>query len=66
MQYIACRSDPEENLLFFQSHVTTHAELTWILSCYTYMGELSRMTQYKEKSVKHSENINAGLLHILY
>ncbi len=61
MQYIACGINPEENLLFFQSHVTSHAELAWILNCYTYIGELSRMTQYKEKSEKHNTNINAGL-----
>jgi tryptophanyl-tRNA synthetase len=61
VQYIACGIDPNENLLFFQSHVHTHAELAWILNCYTYMGELSRMTQYKDKSAKHADNINAGL-----
>jgi len=59
--YIACGLDPEKNILFVQSHVPAHAELTWVLNCYTYMGELSRMTQYKEKSQRHSENINAGL-----
>lgn len=59
--YIACGIDPEENLLFMQSHVPAHAELSWILNCYTYMGELSRMTQFKDKSQKHAENINAGL-----
>lgn len=53
--------DPEQSLLFIQSHVPQHAELTWLLNCYTYMGELSRMTQYKEKSQKHAENLNAGL-----
>lgn len=61
VQYIACGIDPQENLLFFQSHVHTHAELAWILNCCTYMGELSRMTQYKDKSAKHADNINAGL-----
>ncbi|MBR5218772.1 MAG: tryptophan--tRNA ligase [Clostridia bacterium] len=60
-QYIACGIDPEENILFFQSHVPQHAELSWILNCYTYMGELSRMTQFKDKSAKHEDNINAGL-----
>lgn len=60
-QYIACGIDPEKNILFIQSHVSAHAELAWILSCYTYMGELSRMTQFKEKSQKHEDNINAGL-----
>ena len=59
--YIAFGIDPEENLLFMQSHVPAHAELSWILNCYTYMGELSRMTQFKDKSQKHADNINAGL-----
>jgi len=61
VQYIACGIDPHENLIFFQSHVHTHAELAWVLNCYTYMGELSRMTQYKDKAAKHADNINAGL-----
>jgi len=60
-QYMACGLDPEKNILFLQSHVSGHCELTWILSCFTYMGELSRMTQFKEKSQRHAENINAGL-----
>lgn len=60
-QYIACGLDPEKNILFMQSHVSAHAELCWILSCYTYMGELSRMTQFKEKAAKQQDNINAGL-----
>lgn len=59
--YIACGIDPEENILFIQSHVPQHAQLAWILNCYTYMGELSRMTQFKDKSQKHADNINAGL-----
>ena len=59
--YIACGLDPEKNTLFIQSHVRQHAELGWILSCYTMFGELSRMTQFKDKSAKHSENINGGL-----
>ncbi len=59
--YLAVGLDPEKSLLFFQSHVAAHAELAWILSCYTYMGELSRMTQFKDKSAKHQDNINAGL-----
>jgi len=58
---IALGLDPEENILYFQSHVPAHAELAWILNCYTYMGELGRMTQFKDKSSKHAENINAGL-----
>ncbi|MBE7035534.1 MAG: tryptophan--tRNA ligase [Ruminococcaceae bacterium] len=61
MQYIACGIDPEQSILFFQSHVAAHAELSWILSCNTQMGELSRMTQFKDKSKKHADNINAGL-----
>lgn len=59
--YIAAGLDPEKNCLYFQSHVPAHAELSWILSCFTYMGELSRMTQFKDKSAKHADNINAGL-----
>ena len=59
--YIACGIDPEKNLMFIQSHNPAHAELAWILNCYTYMGELSRMTQFKDKSAKHADNINAGL-----
>lgn len=58
---IACGVDPDKSLLFFQSHVHQHAELAWILNCYTQMGELSRMTQFKDKSAKHANNINAGL-----
>ncbi|MCD8066786.1 MAG: tryptophan--tRNA ligase [Oscillospiraceae bacterium] len=60
-QYIACGLDPQRNTLFIQSHVHEHAELAWVLGCYTMFGELSRMTQFKDKSSKHSENINAGL-----
>ena len=60
--YIASGLDPEKSILYCQSHVSAHAELGWILNCYTYMGELSRMTQFKDKSAKHAENINAGLL----
>ncbi len=59
--YMAAGIDPEKNILFIQSHVPAHAELAWVLNCYTMFGELSRMTQFKEKSQKHSENINAGL-----
>jgi tryptophanyl-tRNA synthetase len=61
MLYIASGIDPEENILFFQSHVPAHAELAWVLGCYTQMGELSRMTQFKDKSARHGENINGGL-----
>jgi tryptophanyl-tRNA synthetase len=60
-QYIACGIEPDKNILFMQSHVSAHAELSWVLSCYTYIGELGRMTQFKEKSAKHEDNINAGL-----
>lgn len=59
--YIAAGLDPEKNIMYYQSHVSGHAELSWILSCFTYMGELNRMTQFKEKSAKHGNNINAGL-----
>ena len=60
-QYIACGIDPEKNTLFVQSHVHEHAELGWILNCYTMFGELSRMTQFKDKSAKNADNINGGL-----
>lgn len=60
-QYIACGLDPEKNTLFIQSHVPAHAELSWVLNCYTMYGELSRMTQFKDKSQKNHDNINAGL-----
>ncbi len=60
-QYIACGLDPEKNTLFIQSHVPAHAELGWVLNCYTMFGELSRMTQFKDKSSKHTDNINGGL-----
>ena len=60
-QYIALGLDPKKNIIFAQSHVHQHAELMWILSCLTPMGNLNRMTQFKEKSEKHSKNINAGL-----
>jgi len=59
--YIAAGIDPEKSTIFLQSQVHEHAELGWVLDCYTYMGELSRMTQFKDKSAKHAENINAGL-----
>ena len=60
-QYIACGIDPDKNTLFIQSHIPAHAQLGWVLSCYTMFGELSRMTQFKDKSGKNIENINAGL-----
>ena len=59
--YIAAGLDPEKNCIYYQSHVSGHAELAWILNCYTYMGELNRMTQFKDKASKHADNINAGL-----
>ena len=59
--YIAAGIDPEKSILFIQSQNPAHAELAWVLNCYTYMGELSRMTQFKDKSARHAENINAGL-----
>ena len=59
--YIALGLDPEKNILYYQSHVKAHAELAWILNCFTYMGELNRMTQFKDKSQKSEDNINAGL-----
>lgn len=58
---LACGIDPEKSLFFIQSHVTTHAQLAWVLNCYTQFGELSRMTQFKDKSAKHADNVNAGL-----
>ncbi len=61
MLYIAAGLDPEKNCIYFQSHVSAHAELSWLLSCFTYMGELNRMTQFKDKAAKHADNINAGL-----
>lgn len=60
-QYIACGLDPEKNTIFIQSHIPELAQLTWVLMCHTGFGELSRMTQFKDKSAKNSDNINAGL-----
>jgi tryptophanyl-tRNA synthetase len=60
-QYIACGIDPEKNTIFIQSHVPAHAQLSWVLNCYTMFGELSRMVQFKDKSAKNADNINAGL-----
>ena len=59
--YLACGIDPEKATLFVQSHVSGHAELAWVLGCSTMFGELSRMTQFKDKSQKHADNVNAGL-----
>lgn len=59
--YLASGLDPEKNTIFIQSHVPAHSEAAWLLNCFTYMGELGRMTQFKDKSTKHGDNINAGL-----
>ncbi|MCR5792433.1 MAG: tryptophan--tRNA ligase [Lachnospiraceae bacterium] len=59
--YVAAGLDPKKNCIYYQSHVSGHAELSWILNCFTYMGELNRMTQFKDKSARHADNINAGL-----
>ena len=65
--YIACGLDPEKNTLYVQSHVPAHTEMAWMLNCFTMFGELSRMTQFKDKSQKHADNVNAGLFtyHVL-
>ena len=60
-QFIACGLDPEKSIIFIQSHVPQHAELAWVLNCYTMFGELSRMTQFKAKAKQHADNITAGL-----
>ncbi len=59
--YIACGLDPVKNIMYVQSHVPAHVQLSWVLNCYTMFGELSRMTQFKDKSAKNADNINAGL-----
>lgn len=59
--YLACGLDPQKSTLFVQSQVPEHSQLNWVLSCYTYFGELSRMTQFKDKAIRYAENINAGL-----
>jgi tryptophanyl-tRNA synthetase len=59
---IACGLSPQESTMYFQSHVPAHAELSWVLNCHSYLGELQRMTQFKDKSARQGENINAGLL----
>jgi len=59
--YLACGIEPEKNTIFVQSHVPGHSELSWILNCFTYVGELNRMTQFKEKSTRHNTNVNVGL-----
>ncbi|MBQ9782271.1 MAG: tryptophan--tRNA ligase, partial [Clostridia bacterium] len=60
--YLACGIDPEKCIIFVQSHVSAHSELTWILNTMTYPGELNRMTQYKDKSKSHADNVNVGLM----
>ncbi len=59
--YIAAGLDPQKNTIFIQSHIPEHTQLSWILNCYTYIGELNRMTQFKDKASKHADNINSGL-----
>ncbi|GKX64584.1 tryptophan--tRNA ligase [Pragia fontium] len=59
--YLACGIDPQKSTIFIQSHVPEHVQLGWVLNCYTYFGELSRMTQFKDKSSRYAENINSGL-----
>lgn len=59
--YMACGLDPEKNVLYVQSHVPAHTDLAWLLNCFTMFGELSRMTQFKDKSARHADNVNAGL-----
>lgn len=59
--FLAIGLDPEKHIIYVQSDVKAHAEIAWILNCFTYMGELNRMTQFKDKSAKHADNINAGL-----
>ena len=60
--YIACGIDPKKCVLYLQSHVPAHAELAWVLNTFTYVGEMERMTQFKDKSAKHADNINMGLM----
>ena len=60
--YIACGIDPQKCVLYLQSHVPAHAELAWVLNTFTYVGEMERMTQFKDKSAKHADNINMGLM----
>ena len=59
--YVSAGIDPDKSTIFIQSHIPAHTQLSWILNCYTYMGELNRMTQFKDKSLKHADNINSGL-----
>ena len=64
--YLACGIDPNKSTIFVQSHVPEHTQLSWVLNCYTYFGEMSRMTQFKDKSARYAENINVGLLIIQF
>ncbi|TCP96197.1 tryptophanyl-tRNA synthetase [Cricetibacter osteomyelitidis] len=59
--YLACGIDPEKSTIFIQSHVPAHTQLAWVLNCYTYFGEMGRMTQFKDKSARHADNVNVGL-----
>lgn len=59
--YLACGIDPNKSTIFIQSHVPEHAQLSWVLNCYTYFGEMGRMTQFKDKSARHEDNVNVGL-----
>lgn len=59
--YLACGIDPEKSTIFIQSHVPEHSQLAWVLNCYTYFGEMGRMTQFKDKSARHEDNVNVGL-----
>ncbi|MCT8636263.1 tryptophan--tRNA ligase [Glaesserella parasuis] len=59
--YLACGIDPVKSTIFIQSHVPEHSQLAWILNCYTYFGEMGRMTQFKDKSARHEDNVNVGL-----
>lgn len=59
--YLACGIDPQKSTIFIQSHVPEHSQLAWILNCYTYFGEMGRMTQFKDKSTRHEDNVNVGL-----
>ena len=60
--YLACGLNPEQTAIYVQSHVPAHAELCWVLNTFTYVGEMERMTQFKDKSLRHAENINMGLM----
>ncbi|MFP3036583.1 MAG: tryptophan--tRNA ligase [Arsenophonus sp. ER-LPS3-MAG3] len=61
--YLACGIDPKKSIILVQSYVPEHTQLSWVLNCYTYFGELNRMTQFKNKSIRYSKNINSGLFY---